>query len=347
MSVGSPRNLLLFIHSFPCSFFSVPLFHHMIYGGKKDVMGDKLPHDWQWAQGQLRNHIRGNIVGFDFAGVVQETTADQRFQTGDKVFGNMPPMEGTLAEYISVPLDQICHAPANLSLKHVAAFPLVGLTAVQSLSPCVREGKSVLVVGASGGAGHVGLQAARNLGASHVTAVCSSRNENFVKKFGATHFVDYTLNDSDPDTLYDNLKNAPGNPYHVVLDCVTSEDPRDRVIDYPDLIRRGGKAKKSPLVTEDHTYLRLGGPSPDWVRAALEKAGLPWWPDKHEKLFWIRFPKSSGELKQLQEWAQDGKLDVQVSRTVPFTAEDVKGAFDQILERRVQGKMVVEVMAEE
>ena len=331
-------------------------------------MGDKLPHTWKWTRSKVQNYINGKIVGFDFSGTVEEDVAE--FQKGDKVFGCMPPFQGTLAELISVPIDQICLAPSNNnnnndnnSMAKVAALPLVGLTALQSLSPYVTKESSVLVLGASGGTGHVGLQVARNLGAAHVTAVCTSRNEDFVKSCGATYFVDYTLNDSSPETLYSNLQNAPGYPFTVVMDCVTSADPKDQRIDYPSLVRKGQAGtttttssggggdglKKDPLVAERHKYLRLGGRSPDWIRAGLEKARVPstWiWPEKHEKLFWIRFPKSSEELRQLKTWADEGKLNVQVSHTVPFIAEDVKGAFDQILSRRVQGKIVVEVAGE-
>ncbi|CAB9527723.1 furan-3-one reductase [Seminavis robusta] len=320
----------------------------------KDVMGDKLPHSWTWARSSVQSMLKNRIVGFDFAGTVAEDHSVQ-FRRGDKVFGNMPPLEGTLAEYISVPLDQICHTPTTKTFVEAAALPLVGLTALQSLSPyVVTNDTSVLVLGASGGTGHVAVQVARHgLGAAHVTAVCSGRNADFCRdQCGATHVVDYTLDHGSQDTLYRNLQQAPGYPFHVVLDCVTSADPADRQVDYPSLIRQKNRATtnaKATLLVPDYKYLRLGGPTPDWVRAGVERVcfGLDCWPDKHEKLFWIRFPKSSHELQQLREWASEGKLMVQVAETVPFTAQAVQAAFDRILERRVQGKIVVEIVPQE
>ena len=142
----------------------------------KDVIGDKLPHQWMTMRKGVQSCLKNNIVGFDFAGTVAE---DQSFfRHGDKVFGNMPPLEGTLAEYISVPLDQIWHMPNNVNYVQAAALPLVGLTALQRLSPYIAAGTtdSVLILGASGGTGHCAVQVARNLGAHHVTAVCSGRN---------------------------------------------------------------------------------------------------------------------------------------------------------------------------
>jgi NADPH:quinone reductase-like Zn-dependent oxidoreductase len=95
-------------------------------------------------------------------------------------------------------------------------------------------------------------------------------------------------------------------------------------------------------------YRRLGGASLDWIRAGLERTtGLNCWKNKHEKLFWIRFPKSSHELRQLQEWAESGKLTVTVSNVFEFSVSGVRAAFDEILSRRTVGKVVVRVLVEE
>ena len=315
----------------------------------KDVMGDKLPQQYHWTRNRVKNLLRDKIIGFDFAGTVAEDH-HAGFQQGDRVFGNMPPLEGTLAEYISVPLDQVCFMPDKYSFAQAAALPLVGLTGLQSLSPYIssRRPTSVLILGASGGTGHCALQIARNLGATHVVGVCSGRNEAFARSCGATHTVDYTLDNGNAATLHHNLRQSPGWPFHVVLDCVTSADPRDGACNYPSLVQRYHLANPDTesLVADDYQYLRLGGPSPDWIRAGIERVccGLSLWPDKHEKLFWIRFPHSSHELKQLQEWAHEDKLDIQIADTIPFTAEAVQAGFDRILERRVQGKLVVDVI---
>lgn len=316
----------------------------------KGVVGDKLPHHWTFTHKRVQSYIQNKIIGFDFAGVVAEDD-HHAFQRGDKVFGNMPPFEGTLVEYISVPLDQICYMPQNCTFVQASAIPLVGLTGLQSLSPYVPSSSStttsVLIIGASGGTGHCALQIARNLGAAHVTAICSGHNAELAKSCGATHVVDYTLNNGNLDTLHKNLRESPGWPFHVVLDCVTSADPRDQIVDYPSLIRRHHLTTAAePLLVDDHQYLRLGGQTPDWFRAGVERVcfGLSIWPDKHEKLFWIRFPKASHELRQLQEWAQDNKLQIHIEETIPFSADAVQRAFDRILERRVKGKIVVEVV---
>jgi NADPH:quinone reductase-like Zn-dependent oxidoreductase len=150
--------------------------------------------------------------------------------------------------------------------------------------------------------------------------------------------IDYTAGD-----VIERLQQAPGKPFDVVLDCVTSADPRDSAVDYP------ARLQGAPgLLADDFVYRRLGGASPDWVRAGLERTvGANCWNNKHEKLFWVRFSKSSDELRQLKEWAEAGKLMPHVSNVYDFTEQGVQAAFDAILSRRVQGKVVVRIRNEE
>jgi NADPH:quinone reductase-like Zn-dependent oxidoreductase len=94
----------------------------------KDVFGDKLPHSWDTGHAAVRWFIQDKIPGIDFAGVcvaASTTTDDEQYQPGDKVYGTMPPFAGSLAEFVSAPLDQVCHMPENFSFEEAAATPLV------------------------------------------------------------------------------------------------------------------------------------------------------------------------------------------------------------------------------
>ena len=77
------------------------------------------------------------------------------------------------------------------------AVPLAGLTAAQALRRpgTLDPGRSVLVNGASGGVGSFAVPLAKLLGASHVTAVCSTRNVEAASARGADRVVDYTRED--------------------------------------------------------------------------------------------------------------------------------------------------------
>jgi NADPH:quinone reductase-like Zn-dependent oxidoreductase len=73
----------------------------------------------------------------------------------------------------------------------------------------LREGRSIIVYGASGSIGTAGVQLARHSGA-HVTAVCNTKNLELVRSLGADEVVDYLQEDF--------TKN--GKTYDVVFDSV-------------------------------------------------------------------------------------------------------------------------------
>jgi NADPH:quinone reductase-like Zn-dependent oxidoreductase len=325
----------------------------------KGVIGDKLGHEcWttvrKWAHNSL---VKNTRVGFDFAGVVvaqahPHTNNIDDYPVGTRVFGTMPPLQGSCGEYIQVPLDQVARVPSHLSMEEAAALSLVGLTAWQSLSPCiVRDESNVLILGGSGGTGHVSIQVAKALGAKEITTVCSTRNMDFCKECGATTVIDYTSSSGSggDDNILHELQ--PYGPFDVILDCVTSADPSDAQHDYPSKIR----STTAGIVASQHLYLRLGATlSSDWMRAGLARKNnfcsyfLPhdssWlWKDPRERLFWIRFPQSSHELEELVKLTPEVKPRIQ--RVYPeLTAATVQQAFDDILSRRVQGKVVVRVV---
>lgn len=308
----------------------------------KQVIGDKLRHGWEslrrWSHNTL---VKDTRVGFDFSGIViQDGHPD--YPKGTRVFGAMPPLQGSCADYIYAPIDQLAKAPETLSLEECAALPLIGLTAWQALSPIVKdEDSNVLVIGGSGGTGHVALQVAKALGAKEIVTICSTSNVEFVRECGATHVVDY----KESENVVDDLKLY--GPFDVILDCVTSAHPEDARFDYPNLIRNA-----PDLTSLDHLYQRLGGQSSDWIRAGLARPNkLPhsWlWKDPRERLFWIRFPHSAHELQEISRLADSGKLRPRIQVVYQgLSAENVQKAFDDILSRRVQGKVVVKVKTEE
>lgn len=297
----------------------------------KNVIGDKFPHAMDGVTARM---VRGNTIGFEFSGTVVKSSDDgtNNYKEGDDVFGSMPPLKGTLSEYIVAPLDQIAPMPSTLTYAQAACLPLVGLTALQALSPYSDSSKSILIVGASGGTGHVSLQVAKLLGFTTIVAVCSTRNVDFCKSLGATHVVDYTQYSSG-DGFVEQLTAIQDGTFDIVLDCVTSVDPRDAQHGYP--------AKLTPLC--NRKYIRFGGRTVEWFYAGCERVLSVECFRGKEKLFWIRFPKSSDELKLLKSWAEEGALKPSIEQEYEFTPESVEQAFQQILSRRVKGKCVVKL----
>lgn len=303
----------------------------------KEVIGDKLSYSWKrlrrWAHNLM---VKDTRVGFDFAGIVAQS--HPYFERGTRVYGTMPPLKGSCADFIHVPIHQIAKAPSALTFEECAALPLVGLTAWQSLSPYIIPGRSrVLVVGGSGGTGHVALQVAKALEAEHVTTLCSTSNIDFVRECGANHVVDYS---KSTDIINDLRKSGP---FDIVLDCVTSADPKDAGLGYPSSIRGAPR-----LLTDNALYQRLGGKPSDWIRASLARPNIfphSWlWRDPRERLFWIKFPHSQPGLNALARMADAGKLKPKIKSVYSgISATNVQNAFEDILSRRVRGKIVVKV----
>ena len=319
----------------------------------KHLVGDKLPHDKpDWHKKYHQSKVKDAGCGFDFAGIVVAASKIQRtkYPFGTRVYGITSPFDGSFAEYIQVPASQVAKAPDHLSLEECAALPLVGLTAIQALSPFVVPNQSrVLVVGGSGGTGHVSIQVARALGAKDIVTICSTRNVEFVKECGANRVVDYTTTDDIIEELK-SMTHPEGKdhdePFDLVMDCVTSGDPGDAQHNYPARIRN----PSAGIVAEStHLYQRLGGKYSDWIRALFARQKMiprSWvWKDTRERLFWIDVNNTADQLKELAKWADDGKLKPKVQKIYPeLTAESVQQAFDDMNGRRVQGKVVISVV---
>lgn len=152
---------------------------------------------------------KDKILGADFAGVVVALGKNvQQFVVGDSVFGETL-MGGAFAEYVSVPANVCALMPDGKSFAEMASVPVAGLTALQALIAHgnLEAGESVLINGSSGGVGHFAVQIAKAYGA-HVTAVCSSKNVEFVKGLGADEVIAY-----DKESIYQHARK-----YDLVLD---------------------------------------------------------------------------------------------------------------------------------
>jgi NADPH:quinone reductase-like Zn-dependent oxidoreductase len=149
------------------------------------------------------------VLGSDFAGTVEKVGSQvEGFKTGDRVFGEAS-MGGAFAEYVSLPASSCALIPEKLDFAEMACVPIAGLTALQGLVTYgkLKNGEKVLINGSSGGVGHFTVQIAKAYGA-HVTAVCSSRNADFVKQLGADEVLAYDK---------ENIHQHPGK-YDLVID---------------------------------------------------------------------------------------------------------------------------------
>jgi NADPH:quinone reductase len=136
-----------------------------------------------------------HVLGTDGAGTVEEVGDKVRnLKRGDRVYGInlMSPKGGFYAEYTVVKADNAAMIPQALSTRDAGVLAVDGVTALDGLDKILKlkAGESVLILGASGGVGHLAVQLAKRMKA-RVLAVASGRDGvDFVKRLGADKVID-------------------------------------------------------------------------------------------------------------------------------------------------------------
>lgn len=104
---------------------------------------------------------------------------------GYEILGN--PRNGTLAEYIVLPVENVEPRPSHLSWEETAAFPLAGLTAYRAVVTRgqVKPGHTVVIPGIGGGVATFALQIAKALGATVFVTSRSRTKLEAAKALGA------------------------------------------------------------------------------------------------------------------------------------------------------------------
>ena len=136
---------------------------------------------------------------------------------GFRILGG--PDDGTYAELIRIPAENIYPKPARLSFEEAAALPLAGLTAYRALvsRAAIRSGETVLIIGIGGGVATVALHLAHAAGCR--VLVTSSSDEKLARaaELGAAGGVNYTGGD-----WVAAVKELSGGGVDVVVDSVGS-----------------------------------------------------------------------------------------------------------------------------
>lgn len=164
------------------------------------------PLDWRIRAKRARVRPKTGfprVLGFDLSGVVEQVGPEVKYlKAGDAVYGLIDyRRDGADAEYVRTREAFLHPKPAALSHEEAAALPLAGLTALQALRLRARmgEGERVLIVGATGGVGHLAVQIAKAYGAE-VAAYCAAAHADLVRGLGAGEVFAYDDAADVPDT---------------------------------------------------------------------------------------------------------------------------------------------------
>jgi len=141
------------------------------------------------------------VLGWDAAGVVVGTGSEVTgFKAGDEVYyaGSLI-RPGSYSELHVVDERIVGHKPASLDFAAAAALPLTSLTAWELLFDRLKvaedagAGKTLLIVGASGGVGSILTQLAAQLtGLTVVGTASRPETREWVQALGADHVIDHS-----------------------------------------------------------------------------------------------------------------------------------------------------------
>lgn len=280
----------------------------------KIIANSANPADWHILRGEpfIARFTLGlfkpkeKILGADFAGIVEQVGKNvSEFKIGDKVFGESL-TRGVFAEYVCVAENICAKIPEGSNFSDMACLPIAGLTAFQALITHgqVKKGETVLINGSSGGVGHFAVQIAKEYGAV-VTAVCSSKNVDFVKSMGADFVLAYDK---------ENIHQHAGN-YNLIVDTNGN-------LNFQDYKRMGQRGVLTGFTTMGHMI------------SVLLKKGFTKFP-----LVQFTAEANKKDLETLAYLIQENKIKVHIDKT--FSYKDIPEAISYIEAMRTRGKVAM------
>ena len=153
-------------------------------------------------------------LGSDGAGVHEDTEAEvvidpmlgwgsdpKLWADGASILGM--PHDGTFAQYLAVPRENVYPKPQHLSMEEAAAIPLAGLTAYRALFTRgdVRPGETVLIPGIGGGVQTFVLLFVKAAGARAIVTSGSEEKLERARALGADLTINYAANPDWQKTL--------------------------------------------------------------------------------------------------------------------------------------------------
>jgi len=170
-----------------------------------EVMSGEL--NKQLAKQLSKNKI---VSGIEMAGIAE--TDGETIRKGDRVVGYANIFKGPRfhADYVTLSENKMIVLPEDWSTQHAAAIIGGGVTVIAAFERIAKLKKEdrVLITGASGAVGILGVQLARHLGAD-VTATCNSMQVDAVLKAGAHNVFAYDKNETwSPTEKYDVIFDA-------------------------------------------------------------------------------------------------------------------------------------------
>ena len=281
-------------------------------------------NDWDWGllQGvplanRLNNGLlkpKNKILGSDIAGRVETLgKSAKRFKPGDEVYGDLSGRWGGFAEYVCARESSLSLKPPGMSFVEAAAIPQAAMLAVQGLldKGQIRQGQKLLINGAGGGVGTLGVQIAKLHGVQ-VTGVDSSGKLDMLRTMGFDQVIDYTKEDFT----------RSGQCYDLILDVKTNRS----VFAYTRALCPHG------------VYVTVGGSTVRLLQALLLG---PWISLITKKRIRMVLLKPNKDLAYMNELFEAGKLKSVIDG--PYKLSQLPEAMRHFGQGNHKGKVVIVV----
>lgn len=260
---------------------------------------------------------RNTKLGADIAGIVESVGENvTNFSPGDEVYGDIAEAGfGAFGEYVAVPAKLLARKPATLNFLEAAALPQAGLLAVQGLRHYgeVHAEQKILINGAGGGVGTLGLQYAKAMGAE-VTCVDRKEKLEFLRALGADCVLDFNTTDYT----------TTGERYDKILDVIAHRTTRD----YKRALKPAG------------TFSMIGG-SMGWLLLQMMLTEPILSRYRNKKLGIMGYKTGRVELDALTLLVEEGKMKPIIDKVFPL--DEVPEAFRCFMSGTFIGKIVIEV----
>jgi len=263
--------------------------------------------------------------GSDVAGVVSEIGEGVKgFQIGDEVVGFI--QHGGFAEKAIVAARDCFPKPRGMSMVNASAFLLAYGTSYHALKDRakLKEGETVLVLGASGGVGITAVELSKLMGAKVIAAASTEEKLALCKEFGADELINYSK-----ENLKDRVKELTnGKGVDVIYDPVGG--------DFSEQAFRAIAWKGRHLVIG---FANGEIPKIPFNLPLLKGADIT-------GVFWGAFAqkepqKNLENIQQLLTWFVKGEIKPHIDAT--YSLQDAPKALEDMMNRKVKGKIVIDM----
>ncbi|MEZ4904014.1 MAG: NADPH:quinone oxidoreductase family protein [Spirosomataceae bacterium] len=260
--------------------------------------------------------------GGEVAGVVKEVGEGvTHLKVGDNVFALTG--WGGFAEEVLTPASKAFLMPPQMDYEVAASLMYTYGTSYHALKDRaqLKEGETLLVLGAAGGVGLAAVNLGKIMGAKVIAAASTDEKLALCKAYGADGLINYTKDD-----LRESLKNLTGGGVDVIYDPVGG--------DYTEPALRSMNWKGRYLVVG---FAAGHIPTIPLNLALLKGCAIT-------GVFWGAFaerdPKTNFQnVMELLQFYQKGQMKPYIQKR--FSLEEAPQALYDMLERRTMGKMVV------